>query len=121
MVPQVESAHKVFSEKEIWERYYGATEEMLKYIKEEDVETFLSLVDQRQQLMEMLQAIPKIQHVFGASAEGAELREKIKALDMQTMYKARTWLNKSRRNNMTVKSYDITGYEMAGNVFNKEY
>ena len=80
---------------------------------------FLELVDQRQRLMEMMQAIEK--PVFRNTPECEAIRNEIKPLDMQIMYKARTWLNKSKRNNMTVRSYDITSFNPAGNVFNKEY
>lgn len=108
-----------FSEKELWEKYLVVTQELLKFINEEDIDTFLTLVDQRQQLMEMLQKTPT--HEFADSPEGKDLREKIKPMDMQIMYKARSWLNKSKRNNMAVKSYDITGFVPSGNVFNQEY
>lgn len=108
-----------FSEKEIWEKYLELTKELLKFIDQEDIDTFLDLVDQRQQLMEMLQALPD--HEFARSSEGTALREEIKPMDMQIIYKARTWLNKSRHNNETVKSYDMTGFMAAGNMFNREY
>ena len=108
-----------FSEKEIWEKYLDLTKDLLKFIDQEEVDTFLDLVDQRQQLMEMLQSLPD--HEFARSPEGVALREQIKPMDMQIMYKARSWLNKSRHNNETVKSYDVTGFMSAGNMFNREY
>ncbi|WP_027407468.1 hypothetical protein [Anaerovibrio sp. RM50] len=108
-----------FSEKEIWEKYLELTKDLLKFIDQEEIDTFLDMVDQRQQLMEMLQALPD--HEFARSPEGTALREKIKPMDMQIMYKARSWLNKSRHNNETVKSYDMTSYMAAGNMFNREY
>lgn len=110
-----------YTEQQLWEMYLDLSRELLKFIKAEDIDTFLQLVDQRQHIMERLQEIPQAQHVFGTSAAGIALREEIRPIDMQIMYKARTWLNKSRRNNMAVKSYDIVGYEAAGNVFNKRY
>ena len=107
-----------FSEKEIWGKYLQLTKDLLKFIDQEDVDTFLELVDQRQQLMEMLQALPA--HEFARSPEGVALREQIKPMDMQIMYKARSWLNKSKRNNMTVRSYDSFGLA-SGSMFNREY
>ena len=43
-------------------------------------------------------------------------------IDKQIIYKARAWLNKSRRQNNTVRSYDLVGAaELRGVVFNKKY
>ena len=107
-----------FSEKEIWEKYLDLTKDLLKFIDQEEVDTFLDLVDQRQQLMEMLQSLPD--HEFARSPEGVALREQIKPMDMQIMYKARSWLNKSKRNNTTVRGYDSFGLA-SGSMFNREY
>jgi hypothetical protein len=118
-MPEVERAVPVFSEQQLWEKYLMVTKEMLKFISQQDVENFLKLVEQRERLMNMLKDMEP--HVFGKTEAGAAIREQIKPMDQEIMYKARTWLNKSKRNNMAVKSYDITGYAPAGNVFNKEY
>jgi len=107
-----------FSEKEIWEKYLELTKDLLKFIDQEEIDTFLDMVDQRQQLMEMLQALPD--HEFARSPEGVALREKIKPMDMQIMYKARSWLNKSKRNNTTVRGYDSFGLA-SSSMFNREY
>lgn len=118
-MPEVERAVPVFSEQQLWEKYLMVTKEMLKFISQQDVENFLKLVEQRERLMNMLKDMEP--HVFGRTEAGAAIREQIKPMDQEILYKARTWLNKSKRNNMAVKSYDITGYAPAGNVFNKEY
>ena len=55
--PKLKRPVPKYTEKQLWERYLGATEELLKFIKAEDIDTFLDLVDQRQQLMEMMQAL----------------------------------------------------------------
>ncbi|WP_297965086.1 flagellar protein FliT [uncultured Anaerovibrio sp.] len=107
-----------FSEKEIWEKYLELTKDLLKFIDQEEIDTFLDMVDQRQQLMEMLQALPD--HEFARSPEGVALREQIKPMDMQIMYKARSWLNKSKRNNTTVRGYDSFGLA-SSSMFNREY
>lgn len=121
MEPNIRRVNPKFSEQELWERYLAVTEDLLKFIKEEDIDTFLSLVDQRHRLMEMLQEIPWEQQAFRQSPAGQAILNQIKPMDMQIGYRARTWLNKSRRNNVTVRAYDMTGYSPAGNVFNKEY
>ncbi|SHI83755.1 hypothetical protein SAMN02745671_01850 [Anaerovibrio lipolyticus DSM 3074] len=106
------------TEQELWEKYLAVTRELMKFIDEEDIDTFLELVDQRQQLMEMLQALPD--HEYARSLEGVALRKQIEPMDMQIMHKARSWLNRSKRNNMTVRGYDSFGLA-TGNMFNREY
>ena len=122
MIRKTKSA---FSEQQLWEKYLAVTKELLKFIKAEDVDTFLQLVDQRQALMEMMQAVPPAERDFSDTDECRAMREEIKPMDMQIMYKARAWLNKSRRNNKTVRGYDVAGYGAAtygaaGNVFNRQ-
>ncbi|MDD3115495.1 MAG: flagellar protein FliT [Anaerovibrio sp.] len=118
--PVVKKSKPVFTEKELWEKYWLITQELLKFIKAEDIDTFLDLVDQRQRLMEMLKAVPAQEQTFSSTPECAELKERIKPLDMQIMYKARTWLNKSRHNNIQVRSYDVGGYGGAASRINQE-
>ena len=122
MIRKTKSA---FSEQQLWEKYLAVTKELLKFIKAEDVDTFLQLVDQRQALMEMMQAVPPAERDFSGTDACRAMREEIKPMDMQIMYKARAWLNKSRRNNKTVRGYDVAGYGAAaygaaGNVFNRQ-
>ena len=93
-----------FSEQELWLRYLGVTKELMKAIDMEDIDTFLQLVDQRQALLEKIQA----------------LKREIKPMDMQIIFKGRTWLNKAKNHTNTVRSYDVS-YSATGNMFNGEY
>ncbi len=108
-----------FTEQELWEKYLQVTKELLKFINQEEIDTFLDLVDQRQRLMEMLQECEP--HVFAKTEAGIAIKEQIKPMDLEIMYKARTWLNKSKKNNATVKGYDVTGYSALGNMLSREY
>lgn len=108
-----------YTEQEIWEKYLEVTKELLKFINKGDVETFLKIAAQRDVLFHMLKDLEP--HTFGHTEAGAAIRQQIIPMDQEIMYKARTWLNKSKRQNMAVKSYDITGFMSAGNVFNREY
>lgn len=110
-----------YTERQLWEKYLIATKELLKFIKEEDIDTFLDLVDQRQQIMEMMQAVPDDARDFSNTAECTAMREEIKPMDMQIMYRARTWLNKSRRNTAQVRNYDVTGAGANAGLFSREY
>lgn len=123
MMQSVKMSRQVpeYTEKQLWEKYLIATKELLKFIKEEDIDTFLDLVDQRQQLMEMMQDVPDDARDFSNTAECTAMREEIKPMDMQIMYKARTWLNKSRRNTAQVRNYDVTGAGANAGLFSREY
>ena len=104
----------------LWQKYVTITKEMLKFIDKKDVDTFLALVPQRSQLIDMMKALP--QNNFRETEECKAMIEQIKPMDMQIMYKARAWLNKSRRHTSTVKSYDLTAsFGNRGRMFNQRY
>ena len=50
-----------------------------------------------------------------------EILEQIKPLDMQVIYKAKSWLNKSRHQNATVRAYDLQSLNPVGNILNRKY
>ena len=119
--PKLNMPAPQYTERLLWEKYLIVTSELLKFIKAEDIDTFLDLVDQRQRLMEMMQALPEGERDFSSAPECDAMREQIKPMDMQIMYRARTWLNKSRRNNVQVRNYDVTGYGANAGLFSREY
>ncbi|MBR2216105.1 MAG: flagellar protein FliT [Selenomonadaceae bacterium] len=101
------------------EQYLVLTEELLKFIDKQDVDTFMEIVPQRDVLLERLQALgePK----FRRTEEGRAIVDKVKSLDMQIIYKARSWLNKSRHQNAAVRSYDLGSMAPVGNILNRKY
>ena len=104
----------------IWEKYLTLTQEMLKFVDKQDIETFLELVPQRDQLIEMDKALPS--HEYRQLAEFKKIAEQIMPMDREVMYKARAWLNKSRRQNSAVRAYDLTNSMLnSGVAFNRSY
>ena len=104
----------------LWERYLMLTQELLKFIDRQDIDTFLHIVPQRGQIVDAMKALPE--NDYRQSAECQELLEKIKPLDMQVLYKAKAWLNKSKRQNNAVRAYDLTNaMRPTGVIFNKKY
>ena len=103
-----------------WEMYYLLTQEMLKFIDNQDIEQFLELEGQRYTIVERMQALPETE-AYRKTEECRALVEKIKPLDMQIIYKAKAWLNKSRHQNATVHAYDLQGINTLGNILNKKY
>lgn len=103
----------------LWRKYLRMTEELLKFIKEGDIDMFLSLVDQRVIIVDQMKALPE--HTFRETEEFRQLVKVIKPMDMEIMYKARTWLNKSRRKTSAVKAYDLSSSFGSGNLVNRKY
>ena len=103
----------------LWEKYRVLTHELLKFVDAAEIDTFLDLVDQREQIVGMLKGLSSDPYRTGAewAAYDAELRP----LEMQIQYKARAWLNRSRRQNAAVHSYDLTGASPLGGNLNRRY
>ena len=105
----------------LWQKYLLLTKELLKFIDKQDIDTFLELIPQRTGLIEKLEALPSKD--YRQLEEFKKIAEEIKPLDKEIMYKARAWLNKSRRQNSMVRSYDL-GSSMIGRTsvaFNRKY
>ena len=105
----------------LWEKYLTLTQELLKFINQQDIETFLSLVPQRDRLIELMEDLPSKDYL--QLDEFKEIGKKIIPMDREIMYKARAWLNKSRRQNSVVKSYDLTNSILGAQsvAFNRTY
>lgn len=104
----------------LWQKYFALTKELLKFSDETDSDLFVDIVDQRERLIEKIKALPE--NKYRESEECKAMIAKMIPMDKQIIYKARAWLNKSRRQNSTVRSYDLVGAaELRGMVFNKKY
>ena len=104
----------------LWQKYFALTKELLKFSDQRDSELFVELVDQRGQLVDKIKSLPK--NNYRESEECQALIKQIIPMDNQIMYRARSWLNKSRRQNNTVRSYDLVGsQELRGTIFNRKY
>ena len=103
-----------------WQLYYTLTQELLKFISRADIDEFLDLVRQRNIVVDRMKALPETE-IYRRTDECKELVEKIKPLDMQVIYKAKSWLNKSRQQNATVRAYDLQAFDPVGNIVNRKY
>ena len=104
----------------LWQKYLALTEELLKFSDQKDSDLFIELVDQRGQLVDKIKSLPE--NNYRQSEECQALIKKIIPMDNQIIYRARSWLNKSRRQNNTVRSYDLIGsQELRGTIFNRKY
>lgn len=104
----------------LWQKYLTVTKELLDFSDQRDSPLFMELVDQRGQLIESMKALPK--NSYRESDECKAIVEQIVPMDKQIIYRARAWLNKSRRQNSAVRSYDLfDSAELRGMVFSKKY
>ena len=106
--------------RQLWQKYLALTKELLKFSDQKDSEMFMEIVDQRGRLVEKIQGLPE--NDYPKSDECKAMIEEIVPLDKQIIYRAKAWLNKSRRQNNTVRSYDVTtSMGLRGTVFNRQY
>ena len=103
-----------------WQMYYTLTLEMLKFIDKNDIDEFLEIEGQRGSLVERMKTLPETED-YRKTEECQALVQKIKPLDMQVIYKAKAWLNRSRQKNASVHAYDIQNMNSLGNILNKKY
>ena len=104
----------------LWQKYFAVTKELLAFSDQQDSELFVELVDQRERLIEKLKSLPK--NDYRESEECKKLIEQIIPMDKQIIYRERTWLNKSRRQNSAVRSYDlIESAGLRGTIFSRKY
>ena len=108
------SAEQEAQARKDWELYRTLTHELIKFIDKEDIEEFLQLVDR-------MKENPACE-TYRATPECQSLIEEVVPLDRQIMYKAKSWLNKSRRQNATVRAYDLTAprFGAVGNILNRK-
>ena len=110
----------VAAAKEDFKLYLTLSKELLKFITKEDIDEFLSLAEQRGKLVDRMKANPATE-TYRKTPECEALVNEIHPLDMQLIYKAKSWLNKSRRKNAAVHAYDLQSLNTVGNIFNKRY
>ena len=103
----------------LWEKYRVLTHELMKFIDEEEIDTFMDLVDQRERVIDMLKELPD--DPYRSSEAWAAFDAEIRPLEMQIQYKARAWLNRSRRRNAAVHSYDTGEGSPVGGYLNRRH
>ena len=89
----------------LWQKYFILTKELLKFSDQKDPELFMELVDQRGRIVDKIKALPE--NNYRESEECKQMIEQIIPMDKQIIYRAKAWLNKSRRQNSAVRSYDL--------------
>lgn len=105
----------------LWTRFLMLTEEMDKFLKKEDIDMFLTLLEQRIALQKKLEDLDD--QTFCKSPEGKELIGKIMRISVNLQYEAQVWLNKAKRNRSGARAYESLGYgqNLSGFQFNRKF
>ena len=69
---------------ELWQLYLELSHEMLKFIKEDDIDRFLDLEAQRAKVFEQMEECSI--EAFKVTQEGRALVEELKPIEMQIIY-----------------------------------
>ena len=104
-----------------WEMYRTLTYELLKFIDRQDIDEFLQVELQRYELVMRMKQLPESE-TYRRTPECQALIAEVVPLDKQIIYKAKAWLNKSRRKNAAVRAYDLTAPRpgAVGNILNRK-
>lgn len=105
--------------RELWEKFFVLSTEMLKFLEKEEIDLFLRLMEQRGQIQGMLEKLGPSR--WTKSVEGQELYHQLMPIDRQIHYKTRQWLNKSKKSQQVVNAYDKMSASAAGSIFNRQF
>lgn len=108
-----------FSEEQLWQKYEMLTDEMNKFLDQEDIDTFLELIDQ-QKFIEN-QIIQLEDKVFIKSVKGQQLLKKMIELNKSLRPKCQRWLNQSRNQRNISRAYESLGFENSGFNWDKQF
>lgn len=103
---------------ELWGQYLLLSKEMLRFLHANNIDEFLELHRQRVEVFRQMKAAGL--QALKATDEGRATLPQLKPVDMQIIYGAKAWLNKSRRQTALVKGYGGIKGAPAGVIFNRE-
>lgn len=93
--------------------------EMEKFLASEKIDTFIDLQEQRWKLYHEM-GEEGVALIKGDARGQAMLRE-MEPQEKALIFKAKTWLHRSKNNTDKVLSYDVKGFSPLGHIFNREY
>lgn len=106
--------------KRLWQQFAMLTEEMRKFLSQDDIDEYVELGRQRNIFFERIQSLAKDD--YRNSEEGKALLARLKPIEAGMIRDAQMWLNKSRNHNNKVQGYGaIGGMRLQGNIFNKGF
>lgn len=105
---------------ELFQLYLELSCEMLKFLKNDDIDRFLDLDSQRAAIFEHIKNQEQNAETFKQTPVGKVMLEQLKPVEMQLIYNTKVWLNKSRTQHETVRDYEVRGFTLSGHLVNRE-
>lgn len=108
-----------FAEKELWHKYDFLTQEMLKFLKKDDTETFLELLQQRNFLESGI--FKSGERTFIRSEEGRTLLKRVIAQTQQLIALDQQWINRAKLQRQVGSAYENSGFANATLGWDKKF
>lgn len=99
---------------EIWEEYAFFTREMVKFFKKNDVDMFLTLQAEQEELYQKLATIPDDD--FAKTPEGKAMMKEVFENLQILKFSVSQWLNDARAKQSVSNAYDNLGKTMGGQL-----
>lgn len=94
---------------QMWQDYLFLTREMIRFLKDEEMDLFNELLNQREQLQKLLGAINNVD--FHRSLEGRQLLAEIRQINQQITFQLRYYLNKANKQQKIDNAYEGVNYQ----------
>lgn len=104
--------------RDLWTKFYVISQEMLKYIEQDNIDMFLPQLEQRLQVQRLLEDLGG--NAWVKTGDGQELYQKLMPLDRQIHYQARLWLNKVKQNRKASNAYELMASASVGQILNQK-
>lgn len=97
--------------KELWQNYLFLSQEMTKFVNQNDFETFESILNQREKVQGEITACAD-QQEFVKTAEFQKIKTEVLAINNQVAEKIKTHKNNLEKQMSLVHSYEFFGDKM---------
>ena len=105
--------------KAIWEKYYILTLEMKKFLDRDDIDSFLDIAAQRNVIFDRMQESMRPEDK--ETEEYKEFLTKLRPVAKDVMIRAKSWLARSKKRNVEVRSYTYSGFQPTGHMINTKF
>lgn len=102
----------VYNEKELWQKFSLLTDEMNKFLGQNDIDQFLDLSKQREQIEKMITS--QVETAYIESEEGQTLLRRVIFLNKAMHITGQKWLNGARNTHNVGISYESLGKSLSG-------
>lgn len=102
----------------LWKKFSVLTEEMYRFIKKNDIDTFFELLRQRIEIQDQIEKLDN--HTYHKTVEGSAVIAAINPLNSKIHSMAQSWLIRTRNRNNMVHSYDSSDMMSLGFMFNRK-